>query len=170
MKNQINSEDTPVYTFQPGHAAAKLSAEDRIIFEAIDLCRHRLTQFGVTLSSPKTVKALLTLELSHEEKENFAILFLNNQHQLIEYKVLSTGTIDRATVYPREVAKECLNKNAAAVILAHNHPSHIPEPSTADKALTHKLKECLGLFDIRVLDHIIIGGVDCYSFAEHGLI
>ena len=99
----------------------------------------------------------------------FACLYLDNQHRLIEYKELFRGTIDGASVYPREVVKLCLQLNAAAVIFAHNHPSGINEPSQADRQITDKLKQALALVDIRVLDHFIIGDGEPFSFAEHGL-
>ena len=100
----------------------------------------------------------------------FACLFLDNQHRVILLEELFRGTIDGASVYPREVVKQALYHNAAAVIFAHNHPSGISEPSQADKHITEKLKQALSLFDIRVLDHFIIGDGQPYSFAEHGLL
>jgi DNA repair protein RadC len=100
----------------------------------------------------------------------FACLFLDNQNRVIQLIELFRGTIDSTSVYPREVAKQALHHNAAAVIFAHNHPSGIAEPSLADKHITEKLKQALALFDIRVLDHFIIGDGQPYSFAEHGLI
>ena len=100
----------------------------------------------------------------------FACLFLDNQHRVIHLDQLFRGTIDGASVYPREVVKKALHHNAAAVIFAHNHPSGISEPSPADKQITEKLKQALALLDIRVLDHFIIADGQPYSFAEHGLI
>ena len=97
-------------------------------------------------------------------------MFLDNQHRVIQLDELFRGTIDGASVYPREVVKQALHHNAAAVIFAHNHPSGVTEPSQADKQITEKLKKALDLFDIRVLDHFIIGDGEPYSFAEHGLI
>lgn len=119
--------------------------------------------------SPLCVMRYLQTKLIHKEHEVFAVMFLNNRHQMIEYKEMFQGTIDSAAVYPREVAKAALQQNAAAVILAHNHPSGISEPSQADIRLTGKLKEALGLFDIRVLDHIVVGN-GCTSFADEGLL
>jgi DNA repair protein RadC len=100
----------------------------------------------------------------------FACLFLDNQHHILEFEELFRGTIDSASVYPREVIKKALAHNAAAVIFAHNHPSGISEPSQADKLITDKLKQALALIDIRVLDHFIIGDGMPYSFAENGLL
>lgn len=98
------------------------------------------------------------------------MLFLDVQHRLIHYAEMFHGTIDSASVYPREVVKEALRLNAAAVIVSHNHPSGSPEPSSADKMLTQRLKEALALVDIRTLDHIIVAGSLATSFAERGLI
>lgn len=102
--------------------------------------------------------------------EVFACLFLDNQHRVIVLEEMFRGTLDSASVYPREIAKQALHHNAAAVIFAHNHPSGISEPSVADKNITHTLKQALALFDIRVLDHFIIGDGSPFSFAEHGLL
>ncbi|MFO5961811.1 JAB domain-containing protein, partial [Pseudomonas aeruginosa] len=95
---------------------------------------------------------------------------LDPRHRLIEYREMFHGTIDSASVYPREVVKEALRLNAAAVILSHNHPSGSPEPSSADKLLTQRLKEALGLVEVRMLDHVIVAGANTVSFAECGLI
>ena len=122
------------------------------------------------LTSPETTRAYLSAQLRGYKHEVFACLFLDNQHRIIKLEELFRGTIDGASVYPREVAKQALQHNAAAVIFAHNHPSGIAEPSQADKLITHKLKQALELLDIRVLDHFIIGDGEPYSFAEHGLI
>ncbi|MNZ15261.1 RadC family protein [Pseudomonas jinjuensis] len=127
-------------------------------------------QRGVTFTNPDLVKEYLGAKLAGFEHEVFAVLFLDNQHRLIEYVEMFRGTIDSASVYPREVVKEALRLNAAALILAHNHPSGSPEPSEADKGLTRRLKEALGLVDVRTLDHVIVAGTKTVSFAEHGLI
>ena len=127
-------------------------------------------QRGDVLSSPDITRAYLSAQLRGYKYEVFACLFLDNQNRVIELNELFRGTIDAASVYPREVAKLALHHNAAAVIFAHNHPSGIAEPSPADKYITDKLRQGLALFDIRVLDHFIIGDGEPYSFAEHGLI
>ncbi|AFT71012.1 RadC-like protein [Alloalcanivorax dieselolei B5] len=134
--------------------------------QAIELKMQR----GAEFISPVLVKEYLRNKLAGFEHEVFAILFLDTRHRLIEYREMFHGTIDSASVYPREVVKEALRLNAAAVILSHNHPSGSPEPSQADKMLTQRLKEALGLVDIRVLDHVIVGGSSSTSFAEHGLL
>ncbi|MDP2904278.1 MAG: DNA repair protein RadC [Methylovulum sp.] len=134
--------------------------------------RHfkEVLQRGSALTSPEITRAYLSAQLRGYSYEVFACLFLDNQHRVIQLDELFRGTIDGASVYPREVVKQALHHNAAAVIFAHNHPSGICEPSQADKQITEKLKQALGLFDIRVLDHFIIGDGTPYSFAEHGLL
>jgi DNA repair protein RadC len=109
------------------------------------------------------------LKLAPYEHEVFVCLFLDNQHRVIACDELFRGTIDGASVYPREVVKAALQYNAAALIMAHNHPSGISDPSQADRVITEKLKEALALIDVRVLDHFIVGE-NVYSFAEHGLL
>ncbi|NYT46906.1 MAG: DNA repair protein RadC [Candidatus Methanofishera endochildressiae] len=134
--------------------------------------RHTFEELdrGDVLTSPEATRAYLSNQLRHYPHEVFACLFLDNQHHILKYEELFTGTIDGASVYPREVVKKALQHNAAAVIFAHNHPSGISEPSQADKLITDKLKQALNLMDIRVLDHFIIGDGQPYSFAEHGLL
>lgn len=134
--------------------------------------RHflEILQRGSVLDSPEVTRAYLGAHLRGYGHEVFACLFLDNQHRVIQWEELFRGTIDNASVYPREVAKQALRHNAAAVIFAHNHPSGIAEPSQADQAITEKLKQALALFEIRVLDHFIVGDGQPYSFAEHGLI
>jgi DNA repair protein RadC len=134
--------------------------------------RHfqEIIQRGNALTSPEITRAYLSAQLRGYSYEVFACLFLDNQHRVIQFDELFRGTLDSASVYPREVAKQALLHNSAAVIFAHNHPSGISEPSQADKQITEKLKQALALFDIRVLDHFIIGDGQPYSFAEHGLL
>jgi DNA repair protein RadC len=134
--------------------------------------RHfkEILQRGSALSSPDITRAYLSARLRSYNYEVFACLFLDNQNRVIELDELFRGTLNSANVYPREVAKQALHHNAAAVIFAHNHPSGIAEPSQADKHITEKLQQALALFDIRVLDHFIIGDGQPYSFAENGLL
>ncbi|WP_241283976.1 MULTISPECIES: RadC family protein [Pseudomonadaceae] len=127
-------------------------------------------QRGALFTSPELVKDYLRTKLVGFECEVFAALFMDSKHRLLEYVELFRGTIDQASVYPREVVKEALRINAAAVIFSHNHPSGNPEPSQADKVLTQRLKEALALVDVRTLDHIIVGGEATVSFAEQGLL
>ncbi len=112
----------------------------------------------------------LTSQLRDEEREVFALLLLDSQHQLIEYKPLFYGSIDSAPVYPRDIVKLVLDKRAAAVILAHNHPSGVAEPSQADKQITQRIKSALALIDVCVLDHLIVGDGQIVSFAQRGLL
>ena len=122
------------------------------------------------LSSPNDTKNFLFAQLRAYQHEVFACLFLDNRHQIISFDEMFKGTIDGASVYPREVVKQALARNAAAVIFAHNHPSGVAEPSLADKNITQRLQEALKLVDIRVLDHFIIGDNTAASFAELGLL
>lgn len=139
------------------------------IFEkAAELLEHQFKREHSFINAEDT-KQYLSMKLAHQEREVFAVLFLDNQHQLISYQELFYGTIDSASIYPREVAKAALQVNAAAVILAHNHPSGIADPSESDKRITTRLVEALKLLDIRVLDHVVVGS-PCVSFAERGLI
>jgi len=123
---------------------------------------------GAFLESPEAVKSLVALQMRDLEHEVFACLFLDNRHRLITYEPLFRGTIDSASVYPREVVKAALACNAAAVVLAHNHPSGVAEPSPADIDITARLKKALTLIDVRVLDHIIVGDNYQVSLAERG--
>lgn len=145
--------------------------DDTIVQIALNILEKRI-KYDTTspvLTSPQVSKDYVKLQLSEYEHEVFACLFLDNQHKVITFEEISHGTIDGASVYPREVVKACLNHNAAAVIFAHNHPSGNPEPSNADKTITRRLTDALALIDIRVLDHLIVGN-DVISFAEQGLI
>ena len=125
---------------------------------------------GVTLSSPQDVKDYLRLEIGRLEHEVFCVVFLDAQHRIIELRQMFRGTVTQTSVYPREVVKESLALNAAAVILAHNHPSGAPEPSRADEYLTQTLKTALQLVDVRVLDHLVVTANVVVSFAERGLL
>ena len=122
------------------------------------------------LTSPLAVRQYLMAHLRHRQQEIFAVLFLDSQHRPLAYEELFAGTIDGATVYPREVVKRALSKPAAALILAHNHPSGVAEPSQADIRITERLQRALALVDVRVLDHMVIGDSAVVSFAEHGLL
>ncbi len=122
-----------------------------------------------TLDNSVATREYLKSKLRHLTHEVFACLFLDNRHRVLKYCEISHGTIDNAVVYPREVVKRALTENAAAVILAHNHPSGNPDPSSEDIDLTQRLIKALNLVDIRVLDHMIIGDQDITSLAEMGL-
>lgn len=122
------------------------------------------------LNSPEHTRAFLKARLRPHAREIFACLFLDNRHRVISFDELFAGTIDGASVHPREVVKRALQHNAAAVILAHNHPSGVAEPSHADRAITLRLRDALALIDVRVLDHFVVGDAEVVSFAERGLL
>lgn len=125
-------------------------------------------QHSDALTSPQLTQRFLQAQMRDLRHEVFACLFLDNQHRVLKYQELFRGTIDGAAVYPREVLKQALHEGAAAVILAHNHPSGVAEPSQADRAITDRLQQALALVDIRVLDHLVIGDGYAVSFAERG--
>lgn len=141
--------------------------EHDILTMAKQLSQKRLSK-GRALESPQAVKEHLRTLLHDYEHEVFAVLLLDTKHKIIGFHELFRGTIDSASVYPREVVKTALEHNAAAMIITHNHPSGNPEPSQADIHLTTRLKEALALVDVRVLDHIIVGTDGCYSLVENG--
>ena len=142
---------------------------DEVLCHARRVLARRVRR-GATMSSPQAVKAHLGLELGALEHEVFCVLFLDAQHRIIVLKQMFRGTVTQTSVYPREVVKEALGCNAAAVILAHNHPSGSVEPSRADQFLTQTLKTALALVDVRVLDHLVVAGAEVCSFAERGLV
>ncbi|MBD8643482.1 DNA repair protein RadC [Stenotrophomonas sp. CFBP 13724] len=146
-----------------------LASADQIL-AAARLVIDQKNPRGTLFTSPAEVKDFLRTKLASFEHEVFAALFLDCQHRLIEYVELFRGTIDQASVYPREIVKEALRLNAAAVVFSHNHPSGSPEPSQADRHLTQRLKEALSLVDVRTLDHVVVGGAITTSFAECGLL
>ncbi|HTQ35414.1 MAG TPA: DNA repair protein RadC [Steroidobacteraceae bacterium] len=134
--------------------------------------RHYQQEFasGPALESPAATRNLLVGRLRDRPYEVFCCLFLDNRHRLIAFDELFRGTVDGASVHPREVVRQALYRNAAAVILAHNHPSGVAEPSQADELITLRLREALALVDIRVLDHLIVGDNRCVSLAERGFL
>jgi len=153
-----------------GYTAARAN-DTEIVREALRILDQQLrAQDEIYLTSPTTVRDYLRLQLATRECEIFAVLFLTNRHRVIAFTEMFRGTIDGASVHPREVVKEVLRHNAAAVILAHNHPSGASEPSRADEAITRRLTEALALVDVRVLDHLIVGGSEITSLAERGLL
>jgi len=121
------------------------------------------------ISNPETCKRYVMHALARRQHETFAVLYLNTQHAIVGFEELFQGTIDAASVYPREVVRSVLKQGAAAVILCHNHPSGSTEPSQADIQITKRLQDALGLIDVRVLDHLIVAGTRTVSFAERGL-
>lgn len=125
---------------------------------------------GETLASPEHTESFLRRVLTGRHHEQFVVVFLNNRHKVLATDVMFQGTIDGTSVYPREVVKRALEYNAAALILAHNHPSGIAEPSQADERITRRLKSALELIDVRVLDHIVMTEQKATSLASRGLI
>jgi len=125
---------------------------------------------GVCLNAPSATREYLKTMLAPQERELFLVLALDNRHRLIACDILFAGTIDGASVHPREVVKCALRHNAAAVIFAHNHPSGVAEASQADELITRRLRDALALVDIRTLDHLVVGAGQTLSFAERGLI
>lgn len=153
----------------PGLGPAKF-VQFQAALELARRCLAETIQGGDALSAPSRVKEYLRLTLRHEDRECFMVLFLDAQNRVLASEALFRGTLTETSVYPREVVRRALAHNAASVILAHNHPSGVTEPSRADEALTRTLKAALGLVDIAVLDHIVVGRHDALSFAERGLI
>ena len=140
---------------------------------ALEISRRHYREEAATgplLESPQATRDFLVAQLRDRPYEVFCCLHLDSRHRLIAFEELFRGTIDGASVHPREVVREALSRNAAALILAHNHPSGVAEPSQADELITLRLREALGLVDIRVLDHLIVGDTQCVSLAERGLL
>lgn len=159
---QAKSNDPVPYQAQP-------QDDDAIVARALAILQERATR-SVMFGSPQAVKDWLTVALSGLEYEVFGVLLLDAQHRLLANEQMFRGTLTQASVYPREIVKATLAFNAAAVILYHNHPSGVPEPSRADETLTRTLSDALRLVDVRILDHMVVGGGRCVSFAERGLI
>lgn len=144
---------------------------DEIVNQAKEILQSSIRRTdGTVFTDPESVKTFLHLALSTEKREVFACLFLDNRHRLIDFERLFFGTVDGASVHPRIVVQRALHHNSAAVILAHNHPSGVAEPSQADQSITKRLKDALALVDIRVLDHMVVGSDEIVSMAERGLI
>ena len=142
----------------------------RSIKRALNLLDHHLREPGVAFTSTQAARDWLRLKMGTLEREEFIVLYLNNQNQLLAHETLFTGTLSHTEVHPREVVKRALYFNAAAVIFAQNHPSGEVNPSQADKAITQRLVQALMLVEIRVPDHLIVGCRQIFSFAEHGLL
>ena len=153
----------------PTPSTLDADADNAIIESALNILHSRMTLPDTYITSPQDCKNYLKLKLAEKEHEIFAVLFLDTRHGIIKISEMFRGTIDGSSVHTREVVKEALACNAAAIILVHNHPSGISDPSEADKMITKRLKDSLALIDVRVLDHLIIG-VDIVSFTERGLL
>ena len=165
--NGLFSASLPEFSKLNGLGPAKYAQLQAVM----ELARRSISEdlrTGETLGSPQAVRQYLQLLLARRPYESFAVLFLDVKNRLIAAEELFRGTLTHTSVYPREVVKTALAHNAAAVILAHNHPSGTPEPSAADRTLTLALKQALALVDVRLLDHFVVAGRHVYSFAEHG--
>lgn len=147
-------------TYRPAEADEVLQAAQRLLASRV--------RSGDVLSSPAAVKDFLRVRLGALPHEVFAIVHLDAQHRVLDYVELFRGTVTQTSVYPREVVKEALARNAAALLLVHCHPSGLAEPSRADEFLTQTLKSALALVDVRVLDHLIVAGPTVLSMAERG--
>lgn len=148
--------------------AEYLTDESAVLAQAETILRRRLERMG-TLTDPTASSDFVRMRLGGLEHEEFHVVFLDSRHRVIAIEAMFRGTVDGAEVHPREVAKAALARNAAALILAHNHPSGNAEPSAADRAVTARLKQALALLDIRVLDHLIVGET-VTSMAQRGLL
>ena len=125
---------------------------------------------GATLANTHATREFLQMRLRDLSYEVFCCLWLDNRHRVIAFDEISKGTLDMANVHPREVVKQALSRNAAAVIVAHNHPSGVAEPSVADQMVTQRLKQALSLVEVRLIDHLVVGDGVCESFAERGML
>jgi DNA repair protein RadC len=142
--------------------------EEEILAAAEDILARRLERMG-SLGNPRDTEDFLRYRLAGLDHEQFHAVWLDNRHRILGVEKLFNGTIDGASVHPREVVKAGLRINASAVIFSHNHPSGLPQPSAADKAITHQLRDALALVDIRVLDHLVVATSGCVSMAARGL-
>lgn len=152
----------------PLFAAELPASAQHTIREALTLLERQLREPGASFTSSHAVRDWLRLQLATQEREEFTALFLDNQHRLIAHETLFTGTINHTQIHPREVVKAALKHNAAAMLVAHCHPSGHAEPSDADRRITERLKQALDLMDIRLLDHLVVGGMEIVSLAERG--
>ena len=155
-----------VLTFRHGLCAR----ERNVLDKAIEIVTRCLRQPGHAFTTPDAVKQYIYLRLAGEKSERFAVLFLDFQNRIIAFEELFIGTLTQTSVYPREVVLAALAHGAASVVLAHNHPDGLVQPSRADKELTQTLKDALALVSVRVLDHVIVGGAGALSMAERGLL
>lgn len=144
-------------------------SEEDVLYWAEKIVTKRFTRSNY-LTSPDTTREFLQIILAKEHRELFIVIFLDNQNGVLGYETLFQGTIDGAAIYPREIVKAVLDNNSASVILAHNHPSGTALPSEADKRITTRVIQALDTIDVKVLDHLVVGGVEVVSFAERGLL
>ena len=159
-------ESAPTYA-KIGHGRAHRKL--MVARELVTRCLAEELPERDALTSPGLVRTYLQARLAPHGRELFACIFLDTRHYIIHFEILFLGTIDSATIHPREVVKTALRHNASAVILAHNHPSGNAEPSSADQAITRRIVDALALVDVRVLDHVVVGATETVSLAERGL-
>lgn len=143
---------------------------EAVIAVAVEVLAARHSRLGVNIDGPADTAAYLRLRLGDCEREHFFAMFLDSRHRVIHEEILFSGSIDGAEVHPREIVKAALFSNAAAVVIAHNHPSGSAEPSAADRAVTARIKQSLALIDVRLLDHFVVSRTDSTSFASRGLL
>lgn len=165
--NHLMNVTTSPAPYSNGPAPSITESQQSTIREAI-LILESLLRKTETFTSSDAVRQFCQLQFADKRDEHFGCMFLDNQHRLIAFEELFRGTIDGAAVYPRIVVRRALELNAAAVIFTHNHPSGLPEPSSADISITQKLKNSLNLIDVRTLDHIVVGREGTVSMAERG--
>ena len=164
--SSLTSFDSPLFVRDQRRRYRPANA-DQVIEAARQVVDQRM-QRGTSFSDPSVARGFFRDKLAGLEREVFAVVFLDSRHRMIDYAELFFGTIDGAEVHPREVVRQALLHNAGALLIAHNHPSGSPEPSAADRALTARLKQALALIDVRLLDHIVVGGAMTTSLAERG--
>ena len=166
---EMLSADRPRWRGKPGIGPARYAT----LMASMELARRHLREplrAGSALNTPDCTRRFLLAQLRDRPYEVFCCLFLDNRYRLIAFEELFRGTIDGASVHPREVVRQALLHNAASMIIAHNHPSGVADPSQADEGVTRRLRQALALVDVRLLDHLIVGDGMCYSFSEHGLL
>jgi DNA repair protein RadC len=166
---QLLAAEREAFCLAPGLGDAKFAQLQAVL----EMGRRHLSQRlqrGDALLSPGDTARYLQARLRDYPYEVFGVLFLDNRHRVLAFEELFRGTVDGASVHPREVVRGALRHNAAAVILSHNHPSGVAEPSDADRRITARLRDALALIDVRVLDHLVVGDGECCSLAERGLI
>ena len=167
--NTLDAADTQQIVVREPGGLYRIATDSEILHAAQKALAKNI-RVTDCLSSPDAVKQFLCTRLGHLSYEVFSVVYLNVHNQVLDYCEMFRGTLTQAAVYPREVVKEALDKNATGVILCHCHPSGNVQPSGADEHLTRVLKQALALFDVRVLDHIIVGGKASFSMAEKGLL
>lgn len=169
------NEPAKVYTLPgKGEVDRQKAREDLVIQEAIEILERRFSEKhpdgDLKLTRPERVVDYLRLKYAELPYEVFSITWLDNQHVVLQHEELFRGTLDQAMVYPREILRRAIEVRAAACLLSHNHPSGDVEPSRADQTITSRIVESLGMIDVRVLDHLVVGSTGYTSFAERGLV